>query len=355
MSDRLYVGTRKGLFTLARGGSGWEVANVHFLGDPCGLVCHDPRDGAVYACLELGHFGSKLHRSDDAGATFTEVAVPAFDEGDETSVKGLWALVPGGADQPGRLWCGTLSGGLFRSDDRGATWALNRPLWDAPGRSKWFGGGADVPGIHSICVDPRDSSRLGLAVSCGGAWKTADDGATWVNRSAGMYAEFMPPERREDPDIQDPHMMVRCAAAPDALYVQHHNGVFKSTDDGETWSELHPPLSKFGFAVAVHPTDPRTAWLVPAVEDSCRVPVDGKVAVNRTRDGGETWETLREGLPQDHAYDLVFRHALDVDGSGDVLAFGSTTGSLWTSEDGGDSWSTTSSNLPPVYCVRFPK
>lgn len=359
--SKLWVGTRKGLFSLSRGSAGWTIEGVQFLGDPVGLVTVDPRDGAIYACLELGHFGSKLHRSDDGGATFEEVGVPAFPDDEPAAegkdkgpaVGGLWALAPGGTNQPGRLWCGTLPGGLFRSDDRGATWELVRSLWDDPARSEWFGGGADVPGIHSICVDPRDSSRVHIAVSCGGAWKTTDDGATWANRCAGMYAEFMPPDRREDPNIQDPHQMVRCPADPDTLYVQHHNGVFASSDDGESWRELHPPVSKFGFAVAVHPARPQTAWLVPAVEDSCRIPVDGQVVVNRTDDGGATWTTQRKGLPQEHAYDLVFRHAMDVDGSGDRLAFGSTTGSLWTTEDGGGRWETVSANLPPVYCVRF--
>lgn len=111
--------------------------------------------------------------------------------------------------------------------------------------------------------------------------------------------------------------------------------------------------STFGFAVAVHPEDGNTAWLVPGISDEHRIPVDGKVVVTRTRDGGERWEALSNGLPQKDAYDLTFRHALDVDASGNQLAFGSTTGSLWVSEDQGDSWTTVSNHLPPVYCVRF--
>jgi hypothetical protein len=83
--------------------------------------------------------------------------------------------------------------------------------------------------------------------------------------------------------------------------------------------------------------------------------MDGRVVVNRTRDGGETFETLTRGLPQKHAYDLVYRHAMDIDDTGDRLMFGSTTGSLWVSEDGGDSWETLSSNLPPIYGVKFEK
>jgi photosystem II stability/assembly factor-like uncharacterized protein len=169
-----------------------------------------------------------------------------------------------------------------------------------------------------------------------------------------MFAAYMPPERREDAAIQDPHRVVQCPAAPDVLWVQHHNGVFRSTDRGRQWREISTvEPSGFGFAVATHPHDPDTAWLVPAVKDECRVPVDGKVVVARTRDGGETWEVLRRGLPQEHAYDIVYRHALDVDATGERLAMGSTTGSLWISENSGDSWTLVSANLPPIYQTRF--
>ena len=129
-----------------------------------------------------------------------------------------------------------------------------------------------------------------------------------------------------------------------------------TTDAGASWSEIENVRpSAFGFPVAAHPRDPETAWFVPAVKDEKRYPADGRVVVNRTRDGGRTFETLAQGLPQDHAYDLVYRHALDVDEAGERLAFGSTTGSLWVSDDAGDSWSTLAANLPPVYAVRFEK
>ena len=136
--------------------------------------------------------------------------------------------------------------------------------------------------------------------------------------------------------------------------MQHHNGVFRSTDNAESWQEVaNVQPSVFGFGVAVHPRDPLTAWFVPAVKDECRVPVDARLVVARTRDGGQTFEVLRNGLPQEHCYDLVFRHALDIDASGERLAIGSTTGGLWVTEDGGDLWTCVSTHLPPVYAVRF--
>jgi photosystem II stability/assembly factor-like uncharacterized protein len=369
MSKRCHVATRKGLFTLERGASQWSITRANFLGDNVTLVMHDPRSGMLLAALNHGHFGSKVHRSRDGGVTWQEIAAPKYPEKPadyvpkntpaegtpaDWSLKLIWALSPGGHDQPGVIWCGTLPGGLFRSNDEGDSWELNRPLWDDPRREEWFGGGADHPGIHSVCVDPRDARHVLVGVSCGGVWRTRDDGRTWDIAGTGMRAEFMPPERQFEPNVQDPHLVAQCAANPDVLWVQHHNGIFKSVDAAATWTEIKDVKpSTFGFPVAVHPRDPDTAWFVPAVKDEKRYPAGGCVVVNRTRDGGKTFETLTRGLPQEHAYDLVFRHAFDVDESGNRLAFGSTTGSLWLSENGGDSWQTASTNLPPIYAVRF--
>lgn len=370
MSNRAWVATRKGLFTIERGTGGrWSVASAAFVGDAVQIVLDDPRDGSLYAALGHGHFGSKLHRSRDLGNTWEEIACPAFppkpDGVEDTlcpmrntvipwTLEQIWCLEIGGPDERGVLWCGTIPGGLFKSEDSGATWKLNEPLWYEPGRKKWFGGGYDLPGIHSICVDPRSARRVAVAVSCGGAWLTEDSGQTWALRADGMRAEYLPPEYTTDPGQQDPHRMVQCRLQPDALWVQHHNGIFATTDAMRSWSEIkNPALSGFGFAVAVHPARPGTAWFVPGIKDEKRVPIDGKLAVTRTRDGGKSFDVLREGLPQEHAYDIAYRHALDIDSAGDRLMFGSTTGSLWVSENQGDAWQTISANLPPVYCVRF--
>jgi photosystem II stability/assembly factor-like uncharacterized protein len=365
MSNSLWVSTRKGLLRFERRGTAWILTATSFLGQNVTLALPDPRDGAVYAALNLGHFGVKLHRSHNGGTTWEELPMPAYPEGEQlvtgdgkppvpANLKMIWSLEPGSSAQPGRLWCGTLPGGLFRSDDSGATWQLMRGLWDHPDRVKWFGGGYDTPGIHSICVDPRNDRRIQVGVSCGGAWTSEDDGVTWRCTATGMFAEYMPPELRGEPVIQDPHRMVQCPAAPDQLWVQHHNGVFRSTDGAESWREVpNVPPSVFGFAVAVHPRDPNTAWFVPAIKDETRTPVDGRLVVARTRDGGKTFTELSAGLPSSDCFDLVYRHALDVDASGDCLALGSTTGNFWISENGGDQWTPISGNLPPIHAVRF--
>ncbi len=364
MSDRIYAATRKGLFTIERNAKRWEISNVDFLGDPVTMFLHDARDGRQYAALSLGHFGVKLHRSDDDGRNWEEVAVPAYAEHDEmntrdggkkpASLSEIWSLETGGHDQPEFLWAGTIPGGLFFSRDRGGSWQLVRSLWDRPDRSEWFGGGKDDPGIHSVCVDPRNSRRVTVGISCGGVWISDDAGETFHPRSDGMRAEYMPPEKQFEPNIQDPHRVVQCAGQPDSMWVQHHNGIFRTVDGANSWQEMEGVApSAFGFAAAVHPRNGDVAWFVPGVKDDCRVPVDARMVVTRTSDGGNTFELLDRGLPQQHAYDIVFRHGLDIDATGNRLVMGSSTGSLWTSEDGGETWHSFSAHLPQIYCVQF--
>ncbi|WP_425408312.1 WD40/YVTN/BNR-like repeat-containing protein [Hyphococcus sp.] len=359
MADVFYAATRKGLFTYRRDGDGWKTGTPAFLGEPVSAVLKDRRDGALYAALNLGHFGCKLHRSDDDGAAWKELAPPAFpkeeNNNDEApSVEMIWTLEAGGASEPGVLWAGTIPGALFKSANRGESWSLNESLWRRPEREGWFGGGFDKPGIHSVLVDPRDAKKLTLGISCGGVWKSDDGGEEWRLTGKGLRSDYTPPEQSEELNTQDPHRLAMCASNPDTIWCQHHNGVFLSRDAGETFSEIkNIPPAVFGFAVSSHPNDPDTAWLVPGVKDECRVPVDAKLVVNKTTDGAGSFTAKDSGLPREDSYDLIYRHALDVDETGERLVMGSTTGNLWTSDDGGERWSLQSAFLPPIAAVAF--
>lgn len=368
MGNRLAVATRKGLFLYADQGNGdWKLIESSLLGDPVTLV-HIDHHGYLHAAIEHGHFGIKISRSTDGGANWDERSVPQYppkpdDEEDldpirnlliPWDVKRIWALESTDRNGIDEMWCGTIPGGLFYSSDGGNNWSLVDSLWNHPERKRWFGGGADYPGIHSIVLDPDDAQTLRVGVSCGGVWISEDNGNNWRCEGEGLRAEYVPPELINDPGIQDPHCLVQCAGEGDRLWIQHHNGIFRSDDRGKNWNEITDvDPSVFGFPVAVHPTDPDSAWFVPAIRDDQRYPVDGRVVVTRTRDGGKHFETLTRGLPQQDAYDLVYRHALDIDHGGNCLAFGSTTGNFWLSENQGDDWMTLSNNLPPIYAVRF--
>ncbi len=365
MARAFLVGTRKGLFLIGRHGKDWRIDRAELLGDPVTMVLAAP-DGALHAAQDMGHFGVKIKRSRDGGVTWEERPVPQYPQKPEGvedldpmrgtpipwDVKRIWSLEA--SQRPGELWCGSIPGALFRSRDGGDSWEFMTSLWSHPDRKMWVGGGADYPGIHSVLVDPRDPDVVRIGVSCGGLWMSRDGGSSWDCYGQGMRAEYAPPDQAYERRGQDPHRIVQCTAAPDHIWIQHHNGIFRSTDGGLTCDEVKTAKpSAFGFPVVVHPEDPKTAWFVPGVKDQWRYPVDGALVVSRTRDGAESFEVLGNGLPQKHAYDLVYRHGLDIAADGATLAFGSTTGNLWVSEDQGDHWQNVSSYLPPIYCVRF--
>jgi photosystem II stability/assembly factor-like uncharacterized protein len=385
---RVLVGTRKGTFFIEKQNGGWKPRLAGHAGVGVKFVTRDPHTGTLWAALGHGHWGAKLSCSTDDGAGWVDASQIKYPQGarylappdpdpnateedqkqgpslrDATLLK-LWVIAFGA---PGQIHVGTIPGGLFSSNDGGRSFELNLGLWNHESRggdlfagpgsgvTHWFGtpasDGEFAAGIHSIAVDPRNSQRILVAISTAGVLETQDAGKTWQSRNRGMLNDYLP-----DPAAEwghDPHFVTYCAAQPEHVWQQNHAGVFYSADAALTWTKVSRPEQgvHFGFPVAVDEQDGRTAWLVPGKADMQRMTIDGKLFVARTRDGGQTWQELRSGLPQDGAYDVVYRHALA--NSGQCLAFGSTTGNLYLSEDAGDSWTTVTNNLPPVYSVRF--
>lgn len=390
MASQLLIGTRKGTFIVEKSANGWQPRLAGHAGTGVNYVARDPYTGRLWALLGHGHWGAKLSCSDDGGATWADapaqikypdgaryIAQDMYEDASAeygvgwristkpATLQKLWVIGfgPGGA-----VYVGTIPGGLFMSRDGGATFGLNLPLWNHPsrggdlfngegtGETKWFGtpaseGGDFAPGIHSIVVDPRNPKRILVAVSTAGVIETLDGGETWHSRNKGMAMDHTPDAEAEWG--HDTHYIEQCEGSPDHVWQQNHAGVFYSSDAARTWRKVSVPEQgvHFGFPVTADARDGRLAWLVPARGDNLRTAIDGRIFVARTEDGGEHWTQLRDGLPQSCAYDIVYRHALaSADG---VVAFGSTTGNLYVSDDRGDHWTTVANNLPPIYSVRF--
>lgn len=393
MSDIILLGTRKGTVIFRRKQASWQPDAIAQDGIPVCFATRDPRDGTLWAALDHGHWGPKLAKSDDEGATWHDASpikypegarhivqtlpTPDFDpespfgepEYKQASVYKIWNISFGHAAQPGRLYAGTIPGGLFISDDGGKTWDLNRPLWnhesrggdlfngDATSENQWGGTPASIdygvfePGIHSIIVDPSDADHLYVAGSSVGVLETTDGGLTWFGRNKGMTMDYLPNAEAEWG--HDPHYVAASSQQPNHLWQQNHCGVFYSEDGANTWKKVSQPEVgvHFGFAVATDASNGRTAWVVPARTDAERMAIDGGLFVARTDDGGDSWQPFRTGLPQQNAYDVVLRHALDA--AGDRVCFGSSTGNLYLSEDRGETWQCLGNNFPPIYSVRF--
>jgi len=353
-NDRILLGTRKGLIEARKTNGSWSLGAPALEGQPIAYAMRDPRDGSLWASIDHGHWGVKLARSRGDDGTFEEVAAPKYPEGSEAAAKYYWVLAAGPADRPGTFHVGTDPGGLFTSRDDGATWALNEALWAMRVKDSWTGGGRDGAGIHSILIDPRNADRMLIAVSCAGVCETRDGGATWAYVNRGLRMDYAPPEEQDKEYGYDPHFVTMAPSDPDVLWQANHCGVYRSTNGAATWDEIsHKPHVYFGFPIAAHPTQADTAWIVPMHSDERRTTFDGRLFVMRTDDGGATWREQAEGLPQVGAWDFPYRHGLDVAPDGQTLAFATTSGNAYVSEDGGEHWQVLSHNLPLVYSLRF--
>jgi len=350
------VGTRKGLFTL-RGsrGDSLEVAGRAFQGVEVEYAIRDPRSGTYLASVSDWHFGPRVFISDDPTKGWEQTDGPVFPEDADATVERIWTIEPG--MEPGVVFAGVAPAALFRSEDGGATWKLNRGLWDRPERAKWQPGAGGMC-LHSICPWPGEPSRLAVGISAAGVWLSDDGGESWRTGFTGLVPGYIPEEAREGAVDLCVHDMKRSPIAPETLYMQFHGGVYRSDDAGETWSDVGAGRglpSDFGFPLVIDHTDSKRAFVIPLTGAEDRTTPDGKVRAFETNDGGQTWTARGDGLPQNDAYLTILRQAFcgDGRGGGDLgLFFGATSGDVFGSFDGGGSWATLARHLPPVLSVR---
>jgi hypothetical protein len=386
---RVLAGTKKGAFIMtsdARRSSwtvegpffgGWEI--YHMKGSPV-----DPN--RIYASQSSGWFGQIIQRSDDGGKTWFQ---PGFKDGESTTApdgtpatesnrfaydtsekkgkpltthqwydgtqhpwefKRVWHLEPSLTD-PDTVYAGVEDAALFKSTDGGKTWKELSALRGHPTGAKWQPGAGGMA-VHTIILDKLNPGRIYVAISAAGVFRSDDDGETWKAINQGLSSEYIP-----DPHAEVGHCVHRIAmhpAKPDVLFMQKHWDVMRTDNAGELWTEVSGNLpSDFGFVVDVHAHEPNTVYVIPIKSDSEHFPPEGKLRVYRSRTGGNTWEALTNGLPQENCYVNVLRDAMAVDTLNPCgIYFGTTAGQIYASPDGGDSWSAIVQNLPAVYSVE---
>jgi photosystem II stability/assembly factor-like uncharacterized protein len=362
---RLLVGTRKGAFVLTADGQRerWQVDGPHF---PGWEIFHlkgsavDP--DRLYASQSSSWFGQLIQRSDDGGKTWEAVGNEFTYDGptgthqwyDGTphpwEFARVWHLEPSRSD-PDTVYAGVEDAALFRSTDAGQSWREFAGLRGHDSGSAWQPGAGGMC-LHTILLHPENDRRIYTAISSAGAFRTDDGGTTWKPINRGLVSEQIP-----DPTAEVGHC-VHCLtmhpSRPDTLFMQKHWDVMRSDDAGEHWHEVSGNLPcDFGFPIAVHAHEPETIYVVPIQSDEVHVPHEGKLRVYRSRSGGNDWEPLTRGLPQQHCYVNVLRDAMSVDSLDPCgLYFGTTGGQVYASADAGDSWEPIVRDLPAILSVE---
>jgi hypothetical protein len=362
---RVLVGTRKGLFILTSDGTRdrWEVDGPSFGGWELYHVKGSPADpDRLYASQSTSWFGQLIQRSNDGGQTWEPVGNEFRYDGatgthqwyDGTphpwEFARVWHLEPSLTD-PDTVYAGVEDAALFRSVDGGLEWR------ELPGLRGHGSGSAWQPGaggmcLHTIMLDSSDPSRMFVAISAAGVFRTDDEGKSWHPANRGLHSEGLP-----DPDAEVGHCVHRIAAHPSrpaVLFMQKHWDVMRSDNGGASWHEVSGNLpSDFGFPIEVHAHDPETIYVVPITSDAEHYPPEGKLRVYRSRTGGNEWEALTSGLPQRHCYVNVLRDAMSIDALEPCgIYFGTTGGQVYGSSDAGDSWEPIVRDLPAVLSVE---
>jgi hypothetical protein len=353
----LLVGTMKGAFMFSSDKSRkkWRMDGPHFRGEAVYALLHDKRGGRArtYAATNNPHWGPTVRLSDDYGKTWSsgEGRSVRFPAESGRSVAQVWQIAPGRAADPDVLYCGVEPAALFESRDGGQNWEPNQGLLNHEHQPKWQPGGGGLC-LHTIMLDPLNPKRMLIAISTGGVYRSDDGGKSWRARNSGVRAEFLPDKHPEFG--QCVHKVVHHPSRPERLFLQNHWGLYRSDDWGDTWHDIANGVpSDFGFAMEMHPHDPDTVYIVPLESDTFRCTPEAKLRVYRTTNAGSSWEPLVKGLPQSGAYETVLRDALTADTFESAgIYFGTRSGKLFGSADGGTKWSEIADGLPPIVCVK---
>ena len=386
---RLLVGTKKGAFILTSDGNRlkWDISGPHFAGWEMYHLKGSPIDpNRLYASQTSGWFGQIIQRSDDGGKTWFQPGTPpgqeakspeGFPMGESNKFvydtepptgkpltthqwydgtqhpwefKRVWHLEPSYTD-PDVIYAGVEDAALFKSTDGGTTWHELAGLRGHGTGPQWMPGAGGM-GLHTIILDPNNPDRIFIAISAAGAFRTDDGGKTWLPINRGLRSEYIP-----DPNAEVGHCVHRIAmnpSRPDTLYMQKHWDVLRTDDTGGQWTEISGDLpSDFGFPIEVHAHEPETVYVVPITSDSLHYPPEGKLRVYRSRVGGNAWEPLTKGLPQEHCYVNILRDAMSSDSLDPCgVYFGTTGGQVYCSADSGDNWNAIVHDLPAVLSVE---
>ena len=342
----------------------WDVNGPHFLGSKVHHIILDHRNNrTLLASVNTRHKGATIFISQDFGKTWEECHKPPEFPKDKINrkVNHIFTIVPGHDEEPSSWYIGTSPQGLFKSNDNGKTWksvnGFNKnPKWE-DWTSKTIDGYPKVPKLHSILINPIDRTHIYIGMSYGGIFESKDSGNTWHPLNEGIEADFL--NKTQPLYGHDPHSLIFHPYQPNRIYQQNHSGIYRIDRPKTKWTRIGDnmpsDIGDVGFPIIVHPSDPNTIWVFPidGNESWSRVSPDGQPALYCSQDGGATWFRQDIGLPMRNAWFTVLRKSLTVDYINQTgVYFGTTSGTLWMSDNEGNSWRQIAIHLPRIIAVE---
>ena len=345
MGIAVLIGTDKGAFVLRSRDHHrreWHLTEPIFKGWKVTAAAQTP-DGQFIVATASHVYGALLHVSSDLKQWDTVENGPRYAAGHKLNQ--IWTIAP----VTGGLYAGVSEAGLFHAVDPHGPWSPVEGLNEHPSRKVW------QPGLGGLCAHvvlehPSNPRQRWCGISAVGVFRSDDGGTTWHPKNEGISVAIPDKEFAE---------IGRCVHGlgidkEGILYRQDHLGLYRSNNAADTWHKIENGVpASFGFPIQV---DPQTGhiFVYPLQSDEYRLPVKGKMAVYRSRNGGDGWERLANGLPQKNAWGAnVLRGAMAVDGLVPCgVYFGTTNGTIHLSADGGETWQGGFGLLPRILCVK---
>ena len=332
---QIAVGTEKGAYLLRESNGSWAVDGPIFPGWKVTAFARTP-GGEYLAAVASNWFGVGIHRSDDLATWEPIDNPPSWDESSGRKMEQLWRFHIDGD----RIWAGVAHAGIFFSDDNGDVWQPMKGLNEHETRDDWEPGQGGLA-AHRIITS---GERTWVAISAVGVFRSDDGGSTWSLKNDGV-----PPVSASE-DASRPavgycvHGLADDPDIPNNIWRQDHRGVFRTRDGGDNWERIENGLpAGFGFVMWRDHGSGRL-FTIPLEADRNRVPVGGLLRVYHSDDEGDSWEIAGIGWPTAPNFTGVLRGAFDGDDAG-TFCFGTTGGQLWLTRDNGETWD----GLDPIF------